>query len=189
MDEKHDKLNGQLTLSRNNSLTIIKSGLVKRGLELSNEIKKRRVRVLIGDDPPMGIIGSVISAYIQKEFSKNYVLKFMFTPRGEEIIDHAKKGSMDIFILILNNIIYSTVSSSLEMSLKHNSEIRKQYGRPVIGLSGYTEDTYVEMVKSVFDFFLPLPCKLDELRIAFDKCLKMLPEFDETEASQYLQER
>ena len=178
MDEKHDQLNSQLALARNNSLAIIKSGLVKRGLELSNEIKKRRVKVLIGDEPPMGIIGSVISAYIQKEFLKNYVLKFESWLRCEEIIEHAKKGSVDIFILILENIYRSAVSPNIvdrtEMGLKLSSQIKKQYRKPVIALSGWTEGTYVERAKSVSDFYFPLPCKLDELKIAFDNCLKFI---------------
>jgi hypothetical protein len=192
MDEKHNQLNSQLALSRNNSLAIIKSGLVKRGLELSNEIKKRRVRVLIGDHS-WEHVGPVISDYIQKQLSKNYVLQFESLFRSEEIIEHAKNGSVDIFILILNNIYPSIVSPNivdrLNAGLRISSQIKKQYMKPVIALSGWTEGAYIERAKSVSHFFFPLPCKLDELMIAFDKCLKMLPEFDETAASQYLQER
>ena len=184
MDVKDDQLDSQLALSRNNSLVIIKSGLVKHGLELSNEIKKRRVSVLIGDSSWENH-GPVISDYIQKQLSKNYILKFESLFRGEEIIEHAKKGSVDIFILILNNIIHSSVSPNIvdhkEMSLELSSQIRNQYGRPVICLSGCPECTYIERAKSVSDFFFTLPCKLDELMIAFDKCLKMLPEFHEAD--------
>jgi hypothetical protein len=191
MDEKHDQLNSQLTLSRNNSLAIIKSGLVKRGLELSNEIKKRHVRVLIGDHSWENV-GPVISDYIQKQLSQNYDLQFKWAWYCEEILEFAEKRAIEIYILFLNNLRINRPAygyDRIENSLKLISQIREEYGRPVIGLYSTIGDSFVAEAKSVSDFFFMIPFKLDELMIAFDKCLKMLPEFGETEASQYLQER
>lgn len=177
MDQKHDNIDRQLTISKIDSLAIIKSGLVKRGLDLTKELRKRCVRVLIGDSS-YDNFAHIISDYIQKEFSNNYVFKFEFLLRSEEILEHAKKESIDIFILILNNIYPSSASSNLpdrlDAGLKLSSQIKKQYGKPVIALSGWIEGTNVGRAKSVSDFFFPLPCKLVELKEAFIKCLTML---------------
>jgi hypothetical protein len=168
MDEMDDQLNSQLMLSRNNSLAIIKSGLVKRGLELSNEIKKRRIRILLGDSAcENGDTLGVVSDYIQKQFSKNYDLQFNWVWYCEEILELAEKRAIEIYILLLNNLqTKSPVGDRIEII----SQIRKEYGRPVIGLSGPLGDSFVARAKSVSDFFFLVPCKLEEIRIAFDKC-------------------
>ena len=67
----------------------------KRGPELSNEIKKKRVRVLIGDHSWENI-GPVISDYIQKQFSKNYDLTFSWSWYCEEIMELAEKKAIEI---------------------------------------------------------------------------------------------
>jgi len=45
MSDEHDPNKSELTLSRNGSLAIKRSGLVKRGLELIDEVEKRQVAV------------------------------------------------------------------------------------------------------------------------------------------------
>ena len=191
MDQKHDNIDKQLTTSKIDSLAIIKSGLVKRGLELSNETQKKRLRVLIGDDD-CSMIGEVIGDYLKYDFSKDYAIKIDSLCYSEEILEQVKRGMVDILILIVNNIRSSTVSHNvfdrLTEGLNISSQIKSEYRRPIIVLSGWTEDRYVEKAKSASEFFFPLPVKLEELKEAFKKCLEMIS-FETSQTYQYLKDK
>lgn len=174
-DKQHPK-KSELILSKNRSLAIKSSGLVKRGLELIDRGKKRRVEVLIGDWNSG--IGDAISAFLIKKTKDKFDLKIRFSCFGEEILDLAENGEIDIFILILNNLITPSANAPLkgrlENSIQLSAHIKTTYGRPVIGLSGWLEDSYVMRAKQAADFFFPLPAKLVDLMEAFEKCLSML---------------
>ena len=174
MERKHDNIDKQLTISKIDSLAIIKSGLVKRGLELSNETQKKRLRVLIGDDD-ISMIGEVVGDYLKDVFSKDYAIKIDSLCYSEEILEQVKRGMVDILILNSNTIRSSTISHNgfdpFTEALKISSQIKSEYRRPIILLSGITKGWYVEKAKSASDFFFPLPVKLEELKEAFKKCL------------------
>ena len=139
-------------------------------------IKNRRVEVLIGDFNSG--IGDVISDCIQERTKDKYDLKISFSHIGEEILDLAQNSKIDIFILILNNIFRSSgkdqsLEDRLENSLQLSTQIKTTYGRPVIALSGWKEDTYVMRAKQAADFFFTLPLKIGPLVDVFVKCLFM----------------
>jgi hypothetical protein len=174
MIDKQDPNKSELILSRNRSLAIKSSGLVKRGLELIDKGKKRRVEVLIGDDSS---IGDTISEYIKKNTKDKYDLKIRFNHIGEEILRFAENGEIDIFILNLNNInagLIPTASDRIEKSLPLSNKIKSTYGKPVIALSGFHGDPYATKGKQASDFFFTMPAKLDDLMEAFEKCLSMI---------------
>ncbi|MFQ5752656.1 MAG: hypothetical protein ACE5HI_11720 [bacterium] len=61
------------------------------------------------------------------------------------------------------------------------AEIKTRYGRPVIVLSGLTENysSLIARAKLAADFFCLLPFETDAFMKAIEKCLTMLNGFDE----------
>lgn len=180
MSDKHDLNKNELTLSRNRSLAIKRSCMVKRGLEFIDEVKKRQVEVLIGDcnDNFIDLFSGLIKTVVKDKCD----LKIKSSGYGEEILELAESGAVDIFILILENILFrqDLTEERLKNSLQLVTQIKTTYGGPVIALSGWTEDSsIVARAKTVADFFFPLPFKTDAFMEAIEKCLDMLTEFDE----------
>jgi len=182
MSEKPRSNKGEFIPSRNRSLAKKKSGLIKRGLELIHKLKKQQVRILIGnfDDPLTDLFHELI-----KEFIKNkYDLKVESSFYGEEILEFAENGTVDLFVLILNNIQFRTFyppQERMEKSLQLIKQIKRIYGRPVIVLSGLEENnsSLIARAKLDADFFFPLPFAPVAFMDAIEKCFDMLPGFYE----------
>ena len=142
-----------------------------------DELGKEQVQVLIGnfDDPLNGLLAEFIKEVIKDK----YDLKLRVAFYGEDIVKLANKESIDIFILVLNNIAFlpvHPVQKRLEISLQFITHIKMTYGRPVIALSGWLEDSsLVARTKLVVDFFFPLPFKVDAFKEAIEKCLNIQP--------------
>ena len=179
---------GELIPSINRSLARKKSGLVKRGLELIQEQKKQQVRVQIGDAFEDGFT-DIFSDLIKKVVKDKYDLKLGSSSYGQELLELAENGAIDIFILIMNNIRFFSVDSvgdRLVNSLQLISQIKTTYGRPVIAMSSWTEDSsLISRAKLAADFYLQMPFKIDAFLEAFEKCLEMLPGFDEVHRKRF----
>ena len=173
----------ELIPSINRGLAIKKSGLVKRGLELLQEKRQQQVRVLIGNFE--NNINDIFSEVIKSKYDSKIRLSFF----GEEILELAENGAIDIFILIMNNIRFSSVDSAgdrLVKSLQLITQIKTTYGRPVIVLSSLKEKSFiVTRAKLIADFYFQMPFKIDAFLEAFDKCLEMLPGFDEVHRKRF----
>ena len=172
---------GELIPSINRSLARKKSGLAKRGLELIYELKKPQLRVLIGNFEES--MNDIFAEVIKEVIKSKYDLKVRLSFYGEEILELAENGAIDIFVLIMNNIRFSGVDSvgdRLVNSLQLITQIKMTYGRPVIALSGLKEDSaLIARAKLAADFYFKMPFKIDAFIEAFEKCLEMLPRFDE----------
>ena len=177
MSDESKTNKGELIPSINRNLARKKSGLVNSGLELMSELKKQQVRVQIGnfEDP--------LSEFIKEVIKDKYDLKLGSSFYGHELLELAENGAIDIFILIMNNIRFSSVDSvgdRLINSLQLITQIKTTYGRPVIALSGWEEDSSLTArAKLAADFYFHLPFKVDAFMEAFEKCLEMLPGFDD----------
>ncbi len=171
---------GELIPSINRSLARKKSGL-PNGLELIHELKKPQVRVLIGNFEES--MNDIFSEVIKEVIKNKYDLKVRLSFYGEEILELAENGAIDIFILIMNNIWFSGVDSvenRLVNSLQLITQIKMTCGRPVIALSTWKEDhSLVARAKLAADFYLQMPFNMDAFIETFKKCLEMLPGFDE----------
>jgi CheY-like chemotaxis protein len=178
-DSKPNK--NELIPSTNRSL-VRRKGLVKRGLDLIPGLKRQQVRVQIGNFDDDGIT-EICSDLIKEVIKDKYDLKLGSSFYGEELIELAENAAIDIFILIINNIRFRpdySVQERLENSLQLIIKIKTTTGRPVIALSGLTEDSsLIAKAKHAADFYFPLPCKPEVLMEAFEKCLEMLPGFVE----------
>ena len=174
---------GELIPSINRSLARKKSGLVKRGLELIQEQKKQQVRVQIGDAFEDGFT-DIFSDLIKKVVKDKYDLKLGSSSYGQELLELAENGAIDIFILIMENILFSSgdsVGDRLVQSVQLVTQIKAAYGRPVIVLTGLTtrHSSLMAKAKLAADFFFPIPFQPVAFMEAFQRCLEMLPGFDE----------
>jgi hypothetical protein len=174
---------GELIPSINRSLARKKSGLVKRGLELIHELNKQQVRVQIGNTFEVSFTG-IFYDLIKEVIKDKYDLVLRTSSYGQELLELAENGAIDIFILIMNNMRFSSVNSidiedRMVNSLQLITKIKTTYGRPVIALSGWTEDSpLIARAKLAADFYLPMPFEIDAFTEAFEKCLEMLDTSD-----------
>jgi hypothetical protein len=175
--EQRSKPNkGELIPSGTRSLARKKSDLAKRELELIYVLKNEQVRVLIGNFEDS--LNELFSKIIKSKYDSMIRLSFS----GEEILELAENGVIDIFILIINNIQFSIADSAgdfLGKSLQLITQIKTTYGKPVIALSTWEENSsIITRAKLIADFYLQMPFKIDAFMDAFEKCLNMLPKFN-----------
>lgn len=179
MSDSDDREKSSLILSKNHSLAIKRSDLIKRGLALVHELKKRQVEVLIatGDD----LLTDLLHEYIQSNYFRICDFNIRKSEDVEEILKLAENGSLDILVLTMNNmLIWVDIQERMENCLQLINNIKTTYGIPVIAFSGWLDDpSIIARAKRSADFFLPLPFLFKEFGVAFLKCLRMLPRFDE----------
>jgi DNA-binding NarL/FixJ family response regulator len=173
---------GELIPSINRSLARKESGLVKRGLELIHEFKKQPVLVQIGNNETS--FTDLFSYLIKEVIKDKYDLILGSSDSGQELIKLAKKGKIDILILVIENIYFSGCHSfedRLVNILRLITQFKMAYGRPVIALSAFTEKDcpVIARVKLAADFYFQMPYEADAFQEAFEKCLEMLQSLDE----------
>ena len=142
--------------------------------------KKQQIRVLIGnfDD----LLNEGIFEYIETIFKNKYDLKFIASNDYAEISELADKESVDIFILVINNLgpwSCNIVEERMENSLQLIHQIKTIYKKPVIALCGWRKDaSVIERAKISADFFFFMPFEWDVFKDAIEKCFEMLPGFE-----------
>jgi hypothetical protein len=162
----NDKLNTQ---------DVRKGSFVEHELESIDRVKKRQLSILIGDHNDELI--ETMSEYIQQAIKDKYDLSIRSSFDGKEILELAEKGAVDIFILTLNNIRYGPDIGPIELL----TQIKTTYRRPVIAASGFSVNApLIVKVKQIADFYFLRPFNLRELMKAIEKCMDMLPEFNES---------
>jgi hypothetical protein len=138
-------------------------------------VDMRHVRVLLcaGDDGIAEMISDTIRSKYDLEITSLPLL-------GEEdLLEMAKDGSFDIFILVLNNIIYHnyrTLDEQVREGAFHLvSYLHSTYKQPIIALYGYPDDpAHQKKVKLAgADFVFNMPFKLEPFLEAFGECLKL----------------
>jgi ActR/RegA family two-component response regulator len=168
---------GELVLSGDSSLVIIKSDLIKRGLELLHEKKKRQVKVLMADE----FLKDLFTHMLEEKSSEKYDFYFVTAKTADEILELAQTIEFDIFILVLNNIIFSEnnlpVINRLRKALKLVTHLKNTYSKVVLTFSGYSDINIEEKAKKAgADFYFQLPCKNEDVSEAFTICLDELSE-------------
>jgi hypothetical protein len=141
-------------------------------------VKKRQLEILIGNNDEL--LTELLSEWIIDIFKDNHDLRFRSASYGEDLLELSKSRAVDIFILILNNIMFRSPlhppQERLECALQLITQIKKTYGKPVIALSGWMKDSsFVARAKLSADFFFPLPVGKDDFGEAVKKCLTILP--------------
>jgi len=136
---------------------------------MNDELKRQQVRVLMGnfDDA----LNESLFEYIELIFKNNYYLKFFISNDRQEILEIADKESVDIFILVINNIgNFNVVEDRLENNLQLITQIKMIYGKPVIALCGWwdNDDSIIERAKISADFFFFMPFEFEVFKDAIE---------------------
>lgn len=155
----------------------IKFAPCKSEQALTPEPKIQQLRVLIGthDDALPGLLSDFLTEVIKCK----YDLKVFRTVYAEEILEIAKNGEIDLFILMINNIIgyCASVEDRGAKPPQLVELIKTVCGKPVIALTGWLEHPYVEQASRDADFFFQTPFSAEPFMEAIEKCLRMLPGF------------
>lgn len=126
-------------------------------------------------------ITEVLTLTLEKEFAHKYDLSIAETRYIDKLLAHAQKEAIDLFILLLNNMVYSDVKlcpakRGADFRLDVIAQLRRSYQKPVIALTGlplrYTEQNTKEAGAS---FLFVLPVEGRPLMDAVKQC------FEETE--------
>jgi hypothetical protein len=139
--------------------------------------EKRQIEILIGNF--MEPLTKILSEMIKGTLKDKYDLRFRSASYGEDLLESAASHIVDMFILVLNNIMFHAPldpnQDRMELSLQLLNQLKTTYEKPIIALSGWLEDTsFIERAKLSADFFFPLPLKKDGFGDAIKKCLNIL---------------
>jgi DNA-binding NarL/FixJ family response regulator len=96
---------------------------------------------------------------------------------AEDLVNKASECDIDLFIVVLNNIIFREVARALHIdkALDLITQFKTSYQKPVIALTSWPPDdpTFAgKAARAGADFFLRLPCNLMDLEEAARRCLK-----------------
>ncbi len=175
MSEKHGPKKNELTLSKNRGLAIKRLDLVKRGLALIDEVKKKKLEVLIGNHEDA--ITEILIEYVKLLVTDKYDLSVTPVFLGEEILNFAKEHPIDLFIIVTNNIIFRSEDLPAELRIEKAlwliKFLRETYGSPVIAFYGWPDDPlFPEKVKQAgANYCFKMPTKFEELKKPIEKCL------------------
>ena len=189
--EEHDNPSlskGELIASEDHSLATRKSSLVKRGLDLIQEQKKRRVQILMATGKEPTIEGLWINL-LEEKAGEKYDFDFVKAFTANDILKLAQTNKIDIFMLFLNNIPfysdypYYNISPDRDGSwgtsqggaLQLVTHLKTTYRRPVVTFSAFSDIDIEEKAKQAgADFYFQAPFGLDNVSEALMICLERL---------------
>ena len=165
MSDRDDQKNGDLILSGNRSLAIKRLDLVKRGLELSQGLKKRQLSVMVVDDDEGTV--ELLESYITFHFSHFHIEKAydgqeavmkirknipdllitgIMMPRmdGVQLLKHLHNENLDVPTIIISGTMY-LLNYVLDMKTSGVTNIAAFFGKPfdvkdlILAIKGITE--------------------------------------------------
>ncbi len=145
--------------------------------KIKSDQRKRQLQVVIGTNDDSFI--NLVSEFLKKVIQDKYDLKINSFFYGEELLEFAENKSVDVFILVVNNIRFRHFyppQERIEKSLHLITQIRAKYKKPIIALAGSSVIGKNEITDA--NFFFHLPFKEKDFMKAIDKCFEMLHEFD-----------
>jgi len=125
-------------------------------------------------------IEKVLTFTIQKELGNKFDLSIIEISNVGQLLFHATKEPVDLFILLLNNMRFSDTTAFRETQrwapLEVVSHLRKTYGKPLIVLTGYwpgeLSRAEEEAKQAGASYFFWLPPDKQPLIDAVEQCLK-----------------
>lgn len=130
------------------------------------------MHVLIGNCDP--VMTKCIAHLVYKAIEGKYVLKVTSTYYAKELLEHAQNHTFDLFILVLNNIVFPSGNLPpglrIARSVQLITHFRIFYQKPVITLAG---DPSLEEKAKIAGaaFFFPLPFNPREFMDAVSQLL------------------
>lgn len=172
---------GELIPSINCSLARKKSGLVKRGLELISELKQQELKIGFADYEG-GCYDRLLYKCIRLKVGDKYNVKDRYSHYGDELLEFAETGAVDIFILNLNCITNSGETLGLHGRLEHSykiiTQIKTTYPTFLIIAHSAWENQAERAKLAGADFYFQDPINIEDFMEAIEKCLIMLPKFN-----------
>jgi CheY-like chemotaxis protein len=145
-------------------------------------LKKQELKIGFADYPGLSF-GVCLCKFIRSKISDKYNVKDRWSYYGDELLEFAKTGAVDIFILNLNCITNSDETLDLRERLEHSYKIITQIKTTYPYLSIIAHSAWSnqhERAKSAgADFYFQDPFELENFMEAFEKCLEMLSGFND----------
>ena len=138
----------------------------------------RQLRILIANSDDT--MNEGIKKMIKEIISNNYDLLVTSLWRGEEILNFAKEHPIDLFIIVINNIIFRSEDLSAEHRIEKALQIvqflRKEYKRPVIALYGWPDDPLFPEKAKQFGATscIKLPPTQEEFKESIEMCIDLI---------------
>jgi len=145
--------------------------------KIKSDQRKRQLQVVIGNIDNSFV--DLVSQLFMKIVQDKYDLKIKSFFYGEELLKFVENKSVDIFVLVANNIRFRKFylpQERIEKSLHLITQIRAKHKNPIIALTGSSVIGRNEITDA--NFFFHLPFKEKDFMKAIDKCFEMLHEFD-----------
>ena len=165
----------KLVSSRSIRAPLTKSELAKPKLTLIDKSKRRQLHILIGDHQHN--IGYTAVAGINFLIKDKYELKVMTALFAKELLRCAQDYEFDIFIPIINNILFSSaklpVEKRVEKALKLITHFKGTYKKPIIAFFGWPNDpAFAEKARQAgANYAFKMPYKTEDFREAVMGCL------------------
>lgn len=174
-----DHVNVELPADKRPQLNDRRRDPVQSKLASTKRFNKQELKLVLSDYDD-NLTANVISEIVKCNYSDEYDLKFKFSFYGDELLEFAETGQVDVFVLNLNCITnydetLPIASDRLEYSLQILNEIKKKCRIPVIAYSGFSEKGPIAKLAGA-DFYLDQPFKVDEFLPVFEKSLMILPQ-------------
>jgi len=175
MSKETNETRLQLIPYQNRQLSI-KANLIKRGLDLVYSLETRPLKVLLHGDKHLSqtIVEHLKLIYQGRYNVTGFIMELSW---ASEIVYLAETQTIDVFILILNNIIFTSEKRSSEDHIENILNLltlmRKTYGKPIIGLFTWPDDpSFEKRAKDAgADIVLRMPFKWEAFQKVFESCL------------------
>ena len=135
--------------------------------------RPKRLKILIGGT---GLV-QFVSAIVQEIVNGKGDLKITVERHADKILETAKDRGIDVFILLLDNIIFASdvvpEESLVYKALRLVIHLKAKYKKPIIALCGWSQGPHFPRRARMAgaDFVFPIPCYEEELKQAIGKSL------------------
>jgi hypothetical protein len=143
------------------------------GTPCSFKEKKIRILMCVNDH---NITESLV-ATIKAGIGHKYNLQIEEIPYADKLLEHAQNESIDVFILVFNNMLIPGAICPPEIRLKKAlnvlSYIKEKFKKPVIAMAGWPGDpVFEEEAKSAgANYFFRLPFAVRVFQEAVGQCI------------------
>ena len=125
----------------------------------------------------------LLTEELREGIGKKYRLQITEIPEVDKLLDHAKRRQVDIFVLFLNNMLFSkdipfSPVRRMEKALDVVSFLKATYGKPVIAMSAWRDDPAMgeKAKRAGSTYYFQLPLDIGPFIQAVENSINMLPE-------------
>lgn len=143
------------------------------------EQERRIVLILMSAGGETDLV-KALTALLNSKLGAYYDFQSREIPKASKFLEYAQAESIDVFLIVLNNIIPDAdamfpETGRLDQALKILSYLKERYHKPVFALSGYFPakiNLAAEALRAGADYFSALPPNADDFVQAMRSCLE-----------------